>query len=79
MDSLVIMTETKTIDISNIKFHSTVFPTAEDRELWNRLTDEQRLAIIERDEEEAFQSGVAPHESKEEILARVRAEKTNDL
>ena len=66
------MNKIKTKDISNIQFTSTVFPTAEDQALWNSLSNEQRLAIIEREEEIAFQSGVAPHESKDEILARVR-------
>lgn len=63
------------VDISKINFSSTVFPTAADQTLWSSLSDKQRLAIIERDEEAAFHSGVAPPETKEEILARVRAEK----
>jgi len=56
-----------------------VFPTAEDQVLWNNLSDEQRLAIIEREEETAYKSGVAPCESKDEILARVRLENSNDI
>jgi hypothetical protein len=73
------MSDIKTVDISKIKFNSNVFPTAEDQVLWNNLSDEQRLAIIEREEETAFQSGAAPCESKDEILARVRLENSNDI
>jgi hypothetical protein len=69
------MNNTKTININNIKLSSTVFPTAEDMALWQSLSEEERLAIIERDEQEAYQSGIAPHVSKDELIARVRTEK----
>jgi hypothetical protein len=68
------MSEAKTIDISGIEFSSTVFPSPEDRALWESLTPAQRLAIIERDEEEGFRSGVARNASMREILAEVQAE-----
>ena len=69
------MSDTKTVDISGIRFSSTVFPTAEDQALWDSLTPEQRLAILVRDEEEGFRSGVAKTSSAQEILAEVLAER----
>lgn len=69
------MSDTKTVDISGIRFSSTVFPTAEDQVLWDSLTHEQRLAILVRDEEEGFRSGVAKASSAQEILAEVLAER----
>jgi hypothetical protein len=62
------------VDISGLKFASTAFPTPEDKALWESLTPAQRLAIIERDEEAGFRSGVARNVSMSEILAEVRAE-----
>lgn len=67
------MSGTKLIDLTTIHFSSTVFPTEDDLAVWNNLSDEEQMAIIERDEESAYQSGIAPHKTKEEILARVRA------
>ena len=72
------MSETKTVDISHIKFASTVFPTEEDMKLWDTLSAEERRAVVERDLDEAEASGVAEPESFEQIIERVRAEtKTN--
>ena len=68
------MSDAKAIDISGIEFSSTVFPSPEDRALWKSLTPAERLAVIERDEEAGFRSGVARHASMHEILAEVRAE-----
>ena len=68
------MSETKTIDVSHVTFASTAFPTPEDKALWESLTPAECLAIIERDEEAGFKSGVAGHASLQEILAEVRAE-----
>jgi hypothetical protein len=68
------MSDAKAIDISGVKFSSTVFPSSEDRALWESLTPAEQLAIIERDEEAGFRSGVARHASMREILAEVRAE-----
>ena len=69
------MSDTKAVDISGIRFSSTAFPTAEDQVLWDSLTYEQRLAILVRDEEEGFRSGVAKASSAQEILAEVLAER----
>jgi hypothetical protein len=66
------MNATKTIDISGVMFASAVFPTAEDKALWQSLTPEQRLAIVRRDEQAGFDSGVADQASMAEILAEAR-------
>lgn len=55
-------------------FSSTVFPTPEDKALWEKLTPAEKRALVERDEEEGFQSGVGPQSSMQEILAEVLAE-----
>jgi hypothetical protein len=68
------MSDTKTIDVSRVAFASTAFPTPEDRALWESLTPAERLAVIQRDEEAGFKSGVADNASLREILAEVRAE-----
>ena len=73
------MTDTKSIDVSHINFTSTAFPTEEDMKLWNNLTPEQREAVVIEAEEKGFQSGIAPDESAEERLARVRAEAAHGL
>jgi len=73
------MSTTKTIGVSDPKISSTVFPTDEGMKLWNSLTPEERQAFIIEAEENGFQSGVAPAESVEERLARVRAEAANDI
>ena len=68
------MSDAKPVDISGVEFSSTVFPTPEDRALWESLTPAQRLAIVERDEEAGFRSGVAANASMREILTEVLAE-----
>jgi len=73
------MGKVKTIDVSNIKFNSSVFPTDEDKELWASLSDEQRHAVIEESEQAGFDSGVAERASLHEILSELRAEKGNGL
>lgn len=73
------MKDTKTVDVSDIKFASTAFPTDEDMKLWDSLTPEQREAVIIEAEEKGFRSGIAPDESVEERLARVRAKAVRDL
>lgn len=75
----MLMSDTKTIDISHIQFHSAVFPTDEDMALWNSLSAAEQFAIIERSEEAGFQSGKAQTECLKERLARVRAAYTNAL
>ena len=62
-------------DISDLKFSSTVFPTAEDIALWESLSDDERLAIIERDEQAAVDGGIAEKTTLRQLLAEVRAEK----
>lgn len=66
------MSATKTVDISHIRFSSTVFPTAGDKALWESLTPQQQLAILRRDEQAGFDSGVADQASMAEILAEAR-------
>ena len=68
------MSEVKTVDISGVKFTSTVFPTREDIELWESLTDEQRKAVEVRDEEEGYKSGVAEPRSMSQLIAEAKAE-----
>lgn len=68
------MSEVKLVDISNITFTSTVFPTDEDKALWASLTDEQRRAVIAQSEQAGFDSGVAERASLHEILGELRAE-----
>jgi len=68
------MSDAKTVNISGIKFSSTAFPTPADKALWESLTPTQRLAIVERDEQAGFRSGVARNASMQEILAELRAE-----
>jgi hypothetical protein len=68
------MADTKAVDISGIKFTSTVFPTDEDMKLWNSLTREEQIAVVNRELEEGIQSGIAEPTTPQEILARVLAE-----
>ena len=48
------------------------FPTDVDVARWNNLSDDEKMAIVDRDEEAGFQSGVAPAETPEKMIARVR-------
>ena len=68
------MNETKMIDISHIRFTSTVFPTDEDMKLWDSLSAEERRAVVRRDLDEAEASGIAEPETIEQVIERVRAE-----
>lgn len=72
------MSETKTVDISGIKFSSTTFPTPEDMELWESLTNDQRKAVEIRDEEEGYKSGVAEPRSMGQLIAEAKAEKKKE-
>lgn len=65
------MSDTK---MSPTRFSSTVFPSTEDKALWESLSPAERLAIVERDEDAAAKSGVARKATLREILAEVRAE-----
>lgn len=67
------MSGTRTIDIANIEFGSTVFPDDADMRLWESLTPEEQRAVIVRDLDAAEAGGVAAPETPEEIIARVRA------
>ena len=42
------------IDVAKIKFSSTVFPTDEDRKLWDALSPEEQQAVIIAAEETGF-------------------------
>ena len=72
------MQDTK-IDISNIQFSSTVFPTDEDMKLWHSLSPEEQHAVIRRELDEGEASGIAAPESMEKMMRRVRAETAHDL
>jgi len=63
------MSETKT----DISFSSKAFPLAEEVAEWDVLSPAEQRAFIEASEEAGFQSGVAPDETLEERLARVRS------
>ena len=68
------MSETRTVDISDIKFTSTTFPTPEDIKLWESLTDEQRKAVEIRDVQEGYASGLAEPCTMAELIAEAKAE-----
>jgi len=68
------MSDIKTVDISEIKFSSTLFPTGEDVALWESLTREQRKAIEARDVEEGYASGLAEPCTMADIIAEARAD-----
>lgn len=68
------MVEVKTLDVSDVHFASTVFPTDEDMKLWSSLTADEQRAVVRRDLDEAEASGIAERESAEEIIRRIRAE-----
>ena len=68
------MSEVKDIDISEIKFSSTVFPSEEDMKLWSELSAEEQRAVIVRDLDAAEAGGIAPVETAQQIIERVRAQ-----
>ena len=67
------MSKTQTIDVSTVSLSSLVFPTKHDMAVWNELTPAQREAFIVETEARGAKSGIAPEESLEARLARVRA------
>ena len=69
------MADPKTHDMSDIAFSPMVFPSAEDMALWGGLSDAEKHAVIACDEEQGFQSGIAPKESLGVRLSRVRADR----
>lgn len=68
------MSEIKTVDISGIKFTSTVFPTPEDMKLWESLTPEQRKAVELRDVKEGQASGLAEPCTMADVIAEAQAD-----
>ena len=66
------MSKTKT-DIGEVQFSSQAFPSEEGMKRWENLDPASRRAVVVRDEQQGFDSGVAPAETIEERLARVRA------
>lgn len=71
--------DVKSDPVPSERFTSQAFPTAEDMALWDSLDAATQRAIVIRDEQEGFDSGVAPTETLEERLARVRAELVHAL
>lgn len=69
----------KTTDLKALKISSTAQPTAEDIEIWESLSDDQRRVLIERDEQAAFESGIADGATLREVLAKARAKPKRDL
>lgn len=73
------MSDTKQTDVSKVRFSSKVFPSAADMALWESLSDAEKRAVVKRDEEAGYQSGLAKPESLEARLARVRADMAHAL
>ena len=73
------MSDTTKIDLSQIKFTSTAFPTDEDMNRWNSLSPEEQRSAIIRDIDAAEASGVAPAESMADRLKRVRSAPAHGL
>ena len=68
------MSDIEAVDISGIKFTSTVCPTPGDMELWASLTYEQRKAVEIRDVKEGYASGFAEPCKMADVIAEVKAE-----
>ena len=67
------------IDVSNIKFTSTVFPTDEDMQLWKSLSPAEQQAVIMADVEQGLKGPPASIASKAEIMAEVLADMKNGI
>ena len=67
------MSGTDTIDVSHVKFTSTVMPTDEDIALWESLSEAEQEAVLDRELAEAEASGTAPKQTMAEIIAEARA------
>lgn len=65
------MSRIDTIDVSNIKFSSTVFPTDEDMKLWESLSPAEQRAVIMRDVKQGLDGPPASKASKAEIMGEV--------
>ena len=73
------MEHVETVDISNIKFTSAVFPTKEDMKLWESLTPEQKKAVELRDVKEGEASGLAEPCTMADIIAEAKAESRAEM
>jgi hypothetical protein len=69
----------KQIDISRIRFSSTVFPSADDIALWDSLSAGEQRAVIARELAEAEAGGLAPKQTMAEIIAEARTELGHEL
>ncbi len=65
------MDTTDTIDVSHIKFTSTVFPTDEDMKLWHSLSAHEQRAVIMRDIKQGLSGPPASNAGRHEIMAEV--------
>jgi len=65
------MDTAETIDISHIKFTSTVFPTDEDMKLWHSLSAHEQRAVIMRDVKQGLGGPPALNAGKDKIMAEV--------
>ena len=65
------MADTDTIDVSHVKFTSTVFPTDEDMKLWHSLNEAEQHAVVMRDVKKGLQGPPASKASKDEIMHEV--------
>lgn len=65
------MSHTDTIDVSRIKFTSTVYPTDEDMALWESLSPAEQHAVIMRDVATGLKGSPASKASKAEIMGEV--------
>lgn len=63
---------TKT-DISNITFSSTVFPSAEDKKVWNSLSEDDKEALLVKWELDGFNSGKADEITVDQGRDRIAA------
>lgn len=70
---------TDTIDISQVKFTSTVFPTEEDMKLWHSLTPQEQRAVVMGDIKQGLDGPPALDASKDEIIAEVLDEMQHAL
>lgn len=73
------MADTDTIDVSHVKFTSTVFPTDEDMKLWHSLSPAQQREVIMNDISRGLDGAPAKKSGKDEIMAEVMSEMSNAL
>lgn len=73
------MADIDTIDVSHVKFTSTVFPTDEDMKLWHNLSPEQQREVIMNDIKQGLDGTPAKNSGKDEVMAEVLNEISNAL